>query len=435
MKNKKVLIVTYYWPPAGGAAVYRVSKFVKYLRKLHWEPIILTVKQPESSQYDYSLLNELPDDLKVIKTRSIEPTLLLKKITGKDLTHTPVGAVMQSSNKGLLSKFLTYIRLNFFVPDAKIGWLPFAVAHGKKIIDHENPSIIFSTSPPPTVHRVAKKLKDWSGLPWVADFRDPWTNIYYYDNFEQSKKALEKNKRYEFETLETADFLTVVNHGFFDESLEKKYGDKIYQISNGFDPDYRPDQQPFRSDSDQFIIRYLGHFKNNQFPIALKEWLVLASKKPDLRKKVRIEFIGYVDDANKDMLSGENINIEIEYKPFVSRQKAMQLMTDADALLLCIGGDQSKKYGLSLKLFDYLLHQKPVIAFGPVDGGAAEILNKTNAGKMFKYDDIENLTLYLELLVSGNFDLSFDSEKANSYSIPVLTQQLVKVFERANPNV
>ncbi len=429
MKNNKVLIVTYYWPPAGGAAVYRVTKFCKYLSRNGWEPVVLTVNESESSQQDDSLLKELPENIKVYKTRSFEPSQLINKISGSKNGGTPVGAVLQTSSKSFKSRILSFIRLNFFIPDAKIGWIPFAVSKGEEVIRNEQPSLIFSTSPPPTVHLIAKKLKEKTGLPWVADYRDPWTNIYYLQSDEKKTKAKIKNKKLETECLEAADALTVVNHGFFEDDFERKESLRITRITNGFDPEDYPASNS-KKENDHFTIRYLGHFKNNQFPIALKEWLIQVSENQILREKVRLEFIGYTDPKNRAELQDPNIRIPIIFRDFVDREQAMDLMASSSALFMSIGGDQKNKYGLSLKLFDYLLHGKPILAFGPIDGDAAYILTETKAGKMFAYNDFEGVSTFLSELVDSPGDKAVDVSLRKPYSVPELTKRLIDVFEK-----
>lgn len=432
MPNKKVLIITYYWPPAGGAAVFRVLKFVKYLKKSGWEPLVLTVNEAESSQNDHSLAAQIPADLMVHKTSSFEPSKWIGKVSGGTSSNVPVGAAMQSSKKGLISKFITNVRLNFFIPDAKIGWIPFATQKGMKIIEEHNPDIIFSTSPPPSVHLIAKKLSDNSGIPWVADFRDPWTSIYYYDHNTQSEVARSKNQKLEREVLEKANAITVVNNGFFDNQLTEKHRPKFTKIANGFDAEDLPVSS---SKSEQkFVIRYLGHFKNNQFPLALQKWLVLISSNQSLAQKVKLEFIGYIDPENKAKLSIPEIKVPIRYTDFVPRSEAMKLMAEADALLLCIGGNQSKKYGLSLKLFDYLMHQKPVLGFGPVDGDASKILMDTGVGKMFEYEDLEGVSKFMDLILDDAFELKPNGKIIQQFSVESLTKELVTVFESVIDN-
>jgi hypothetical protein len=178
---KKVLIITYYWPPAGGPGVQRVLKFVKYLPELGWQPLVLTVKKGEYPAIDETLAKNIPPECKVFKTNIFEPSDLYKRFLGMDDKAKIPTAVLADNNPGLKKQIANLIRLNFFIPDAKIGWKKFAVEEGLKIIETEKPDLIFSSSPPPTVHLIAKKLAAKTNLKWVADFRDPWTDIHYYE--------------------------------------------------------------------------------------------------------------------------------------------------------------------------------------------------------------------------------------------------------------
>jgi hypothetical protein len=179
---KKVLIITYYWPPAGGPGVQRILKFAKYLPDFGWQPLVLTVSKGEYPALDKSLYKEIPQEAEVFKTKSFEPNLLYKKFVGLDQDASIPISVLSEEKSSLKKSLAHWIRINFFIPDAKIGWQPFAITEGKRIIENHQPDIIFSSSPPPTVHLIARRLKKYARLKWVADFRDPWTDIHYYEN-------------------------------------------------------------------------------------------------------------------------------------------------------------------------------------------------------------------------------------------------------------
>ena len=185
---KKVLIITYYWPPAGGAGVQRALKFVKYLPQFGWEPIVLTVENPDSPTEDLSLLEDIPKECKVYKTKSLEPFEVYKKFTGrKSNEKIPGDILLKSDNVSLKDKLAKWVRVNLFIPDAKIGWKKYAVKKGSEIIRTENIDLIFTTSPPQTVALIGRKLAKLTGVKWIADFRDPWMEIVYYQNLNRSK--------------------------------------------------------------------------------------------------------------------------------------------------------------------------------------------------------------------------------------------------------
>ncbi|MCK4715587.1 MAG: glycosyltransferase, partial [Candidatus Marinimicrobia bacterium] len=218
---KKVLIITYYWPPAGGPGVQRVLKFAKYLPEFGWQPIILTVKNGEYPAIDNSLQKEIPANCKVYNTFSIEPNFVYKKFTGMGSDEKIPTAVLAAENTNWKKRLANWIRLNLFIPDAKIGWIPFAVRKGKKIIKAEKPDIIFSSSPPPTVHLIARKLAKWSGIKWVADFRDPWTDIYHYNDVKRSAWSLNRDKDKEKEIVTSADEIITVSQNVAELLNEK----------------------------------------------------------------------------------------------------------------------------------------------------------------------------------------------------------------------
>jgi hypothetical protein len=269
---KKVLIITYYWPPAGGPGVQRILKFAKYLPDFGWQPIILTVKNGEYPAIDESLINEIPNNCRVFKTNSIEPNNLYKKLIGiKSNQNIPV-AVLAEKHQSLKKKIANRIRLNLFIPDAKIGWKPFAVKKSKQIINEFNPDLIFSSSPPPTVHLIAKSLKKYSNLKWVADLRDPWTDIYYYHNLKKSKISTRLDKNLELSVFKSADLLCTVSKDLANIFAGKKPGLDIKIITNGFDPDDLPDIS-LKEKYKKFTIAYAGKLNVQQNPNNL--WQVL----------------------------------------------------------------------------------------------------------------------------------------------------------------
>ncbi len=257
---KKVLIVTYYWPPAGGPGVQRILKFAKYLPEMGWEPIILTVSKGTYTALDPSLENDIPEYLKVFRSTCPEPDTLYKIFSGtKTGSTTPVG-VLAAENLNWKKRMAHNIRLNYFIPDAKKYWRGFGVRAGKKIINDLNPDLIFSSSPPPTTHLIAHDLAKISGLPWVADFRDPWTKIHYYGE-NRSKRTQEKDLKLEQLVLQNCTRATCVSDHFA-KLLECDDPEKIKIVHNGFDA---ADFIPNKNKSDKFKMTYIGGLNPNRY--------------------------------------------------------------------------------------------------------------------------------------------------------------------------
>ncbi len=433
---KKVLIITYYWPPAGGPGVQRVLKFAKYLPKFGWQPIILTVKNGEYPAIDTTLENDIPENCIVYKTNSLEPNNLYKKITGmKSEDNIPV-AVLSEQNVNWKKKIANWIRLNLFIPDAKIGWIPFAVKQGKKIIEEHDPDIIFSSSPPPTVHLIAKKLAKWSGLKWVADFRDPWTDIYHYDEINKNTIAQNYNKNLEKKVLSEADKIFTVSSNIV-EIFKKKTDlkDKISIIQNGYDPDDL-ENIPNNYNYLEFTISYLGKINNQQVPNnffrILKE---LTKENKEFQNKLKLQFIGNFCDNIRESIRENNLTGNTDFLSYLPHDKALKKISKSACLLLLIPNAKNNKGILTGKLFEYMGMGKTIIAIGPTTGDAAKIIAKTNTGQMFEYDDeteIKEFLLNIFHKWSKKISLN-ESHKMNivkQYSRPVQVEKTVQFFEQ-----
>jgi glycosyltransferase involved in cell wall biosynthesis len=427
-KRKKVLIVTYYWLPSSGTGTYRISKFVKYLIKLGWEPVILTPEKAVSS-FEEEETEPIYQNVKVYRTKILEPTFFFRKnnATSKNVTNA---SFFLSEKLTLRQKLVRWIRLNLFIPDAKILWKPFAVRKGKKAIKEEKPDIILSTSPPPTAHLVAKKLAEWSNLKWIADFRDPWTNIYYYDLLKISSLAKRINRRLEDRVIHTANIIITVSDNFFTQPAAQS---KNIRIENGYDPDDLKEINIESSQNDKFTVRYLGSLKTNQFPKNFFLLLKELGEDETYREKIRLELIGFIDPSINQFIKDNNIKIEIATRNFLSHKEAVKKMALSDMLILTIGRSRLSKNVVSTKIFEYLMVQKPVLAFGHKDGTANKILEETNAGKMFNYGDYQEVKQYfLEVYNNWLQNKNYRPKIKNSekYSFYHHTARLAELFEQ-----
>ncbi|MBK7966349.1 MAG: glycosyltransferase [Bacteroidetes bacterium] len=236
---KKVLVITYYWPPSGGAGVQRSLKFVKYLSHMGFSPMVLTVKEDKASYplHDSSLLTEVPQTVKVVRTNSFEPLNILSSIIGKK--NVPYGGFANANKESKKQKFLRWVRGNFFIPDARVGWVSYAFKEAKRIIEDEKIECVYISSPPHSSQLIGLKLKEtFPQLRWVADLRDPWTDIYYYKDLLHGKRAKLKDEQFEKHVLEKADAIVVVSEPIKNSFLEKSVlvlPSKIHVLPNGFD--------------------------------------------------------------------------------------------------------------------------------------------------------------------------------------------------------
>ncbi len=419
---KKVLIITYYWPPAGGPGVQRILKFAKYLPELGWQPIILTVENGEYPASDNSLKREIPDSCIVYRTKSLEPGLIYKKFIGMKANYKIPVAVLTEKNLSWKKRLANWIRLNLIIPDAKIGWKSFAVKEGKKIINKHKPDIIFSSSPPPTVHLIARKLAKWSKLRWISDFRDPWTKIHYYRGFTKNYFAQRLDLALEKSVLDYASKICAVNRGFFDYVDQKKF----IQLTNGFDSNELTVVKKNNANL-KFTIVYSGALKTRQYVGTFFDIL------KNLSLRIQFEIIGNVDPQVRLMMEEKQLPHDVVYHGFQSHNKVIEAIYNSDLLLLIIGKSDISHQIYSTKLFEYLMVKKPILAYGPINGAADNLIKTTSAGKLFDYDDIDGPKKFIsEHYQSWEKNISysgFKKKEIEKYERKELTNKLVKIFE------
>ncbi|MCF8347870.1 MAG: glycosyltransferase family 4 protein [Bacteroidales bacterium] len=428
---KTVLVITYYWPPSGGGGVQRWVKFTKYMAQFNVKPIVLTVN-PDYASYaviDESLCHEVSEDIQVFATKSFEPFNLYKKVTAQK--EIPFGGFANEDNPGFLQKFSRFIRGNFFIPDARVGWNKYAYRKAVELISQYQITTVITSSPPHSTQLLGLKLKKNLNIHWIADLRDPWTDIYYYDKMFHTKLAREIDKKKENKVLQSSDSLIVVSDAIkhlFASKLAIREKDKIVVIPNGFDADdFLP--RPYKRQT-KFVIAYTGTLADNYH---IEGFLNVVNKLISIRGSVEvsIHFVGRVSEKYRQMISSSRLNANTIFVGHVDHQTSISYLQQADALFLAIPDVPENVGILTGKLFEYLASQKPVLGIGPVNGDAAKIIEECNAGQMFDYTDEKGMYEFLDSLI-------VDWEKASrtslgdqtylKYSRERLTERLVELI-------
>jgi glycosyltransferase involved in cell wall biosynthesis len=388
----KVLIVTYYWPPGSGAGVQRWLKFAKYLPALGWEPVILTV-DPVYAAYpaiDNSLLDEVSPDLTVHRTRATDWFRIYKR----DKTKIPSAGFATNWNNSLAGKIIRFIRGNFFIPDPRKGWNKYALWEAAALIGTGEFKHIITTSPPHSTQLIGLALKKmFPEITWIADLRDPWTDIYYYDSFYHTRLARKIDKGYEMEVLKKADRIITVG-----KSLKKSFcariqgiEDKIEVISNGYDA---TDFSGIASENPEvFTIAYIGTLSDS-YPIS--GFTAAINRLYNAGYTVSLRFVGAVSPAQKAQILSGSGSLNVEFIPYVNHLDAIRLMMQSSLLLLIIPDHHSNKGIITGKLFEYLASGKPVLCIGPGDGDAAEILKITAHGETAAYNQADSIFRIIE---------------------------------------
>lgn len=379
---RKVLIITYYWPPASGPGVQRILKFTKYLPEFGWQPIVLTPAKGEFPATDVSLIDDIPETCRVVKTPSFEPNLFYKKFVGLKPDENIPLAVLAEKKLSPKKRLAHWIRLNFFIPDAKIGWYPFAVHAGKKIIKQMQPHLILSSSPPPTVQIIAKALAQWSGLKWIADFRDPWTDIFYYQNHAKMAFAERLDKHLENRVLKQADRVLAVSPSNVRQLNKKNQDDKFHVLYNGYDAEDLC-IAPTSDKNSAFTLVFVGNLKATHNCDAL--WQVLSEcvqQNSDFKQHFQLRFLGLTHPFVQQRLERYHLMEFTEMAGFQPHAVAVQAMKDAAALLFIIPNAPNNNGILTGKIFEYLASGTPLLSIGPPNGDAAKLLNDCGAGQM-----------------------------------------------------
>ena len=416
----KVLIITYYWPPAGGSGVQRWLKFVKYLQEFGVEPVVYTVDNANYPKDDKTLLNEIPENIEILKQPIWEPTDLLfwkKKKSNKS-------GISNVSKGGLLS----FIRGNFFIPDPKIFWVKPSVKFLQGFLKSNKIDVIISTGPPHSMHLIAQKLHQKNKIKWIADFRDPWTNLYYNKDFNQLSFVKKKHKNLEKTVLQNADCLVTVSNTLKNEFA--RIARRVEVITNGFDDEVLNTKSI--SLDKEFSISYVGLLPQQSNPKTFFKIISdICSENKDFKKDLKLNFIGDISDEVKTELQNNHLIEKSNFVGYVHHKEAIAYQKKAQVLLLLIPNVEKSEGILTGKLFEYLTANRPILALAPTQGDLSKILKDTNSGVVINFDDKEKLkTKILEFYQQykeGN--LVVNSINIQQFHRKELTKQLATIIK------
>lgn len=394
MDSKKVLIVTYYWPPAGGPGVQRWLKFAEYLPEFGIEPIIYTPENPSYPMIDNSLLEKYPKGLKVVKTPIWEPYRLAEFFNPKSKEYK-AGRFEKKEKQSLLTRLSVYIRGNFFIPDARKFWVKPSVKFLSNYLKGSQIDILITTGPPHSMHLIGLELKKkYPDLKWIADFRDPWTQISYHSELKLTKNSEKKHKELESSVIKTADCVLATSYTDA-ENYSKIGASETVVITNGYESgDFKIEK---KNQNQKFRISYSGNLESARNPVefwkALKE---LTDRNDEFRDQFEINFYGILSAEVEETIAEIGLSKYLVKHGYVDHQTAVEGIVNSELLMLTNFPDPKSKGIIPGKLFEYLAAGNPIIAIGPADGDVSKILNQTNAGKYFGHSDREGMKVYVQ---------------------------------------
>ena len=434
---RKVLVISYYFPPAGGPGVQRVLKFVKYLPEYGWEPLVLTVKDAEFPARDESLLHDIPSQVKIYRTKIFEPYAFYRWITrrSKDIPIDVNVIPRQGAKRSSIDRVAEFFRATLFIPDARIGWFPYALREGKRILSSERIDVIYSSSPPYTSAVIANALHRISRKPWVVGFRDPWTGFLSTPQRWYLPRAVDTILERSCCTNATA--IEAAWEGI-NKDILKKYPElnreKFHFIPNGFDSEDYPHIEKQRNP--RFTITYAGSLYGKRNPQvflqAIRELLGEGAIELD---KIRLRFIGRFGQEVHQMLQNKDLISVVETVSYVPHSQVLELLLQSDTLLLIVDEFIGNEEIVPGKVFEYLGAQRPIIALAP-NGAVADLIRETNSGKSAPSDDLPTLKrIILEYYRNFWYDriaLQPDTERINQFERKELTEKLATLFDKVS---
>lgn len=421
-ETKKLLIITYYWPPAGGPGVQRWLKFVKYLPYFNVQPIVYIPENPTYPIIDNGLQSEVSEKAIILKNKIKEP-YGLASFFGKNKTKKISSGIIPNKKKqSFVERILLWVRGNIFIPDARFLWVKPSVHYLKKYIEENQIDTIVTSGPPHSLHLIGLQLKKELGVKWFADFRDPWTTIGYHKALKLSSYAEKKHKALEKEVLNSADTIIVTSITTKAE-FQAITSKPIEVITNGYDVE-KVTKKPL---DEKFTLAHIGSFLSDRNPKILWQAIQeLTKENMDFKNDFELKLLGATSQEVLDTINEFQLSDFVLNLGYVSHQEAVEHQRKSQVLLLIEINSEDTKSIIPGKVFEYIVSERPIVAIGPKDSDFAEIITSTNTGVFFTYDEKEKLKSvllnYYELYKNNN--LKVHAVGLQQYSRKSLTEKL-----------
>lgn len=425
--RKKALIVAYYWPPAGGPGVQRWLKFVKYLPDYGIDPIVYVPQNAHYPIVDDSLVEEIPNTIKVIKHPIKEPYGMAGYFFKRKTQTISRGIITSPDKQRPIEKLMLFIRGNFFIPDARKSWVKPSVGFLKQYVEQENIDTVITTGPPHSLHLIGLKLKESLGVRWLADFRDPWTTIGYHKQLKLLPFAQKKHCRLEQMVLNNANEIIVTSFATKTE-FSAKTEVPISVITNGYDVEMFQEHVPLDA---KFSISHVGSLLSKRNPEILWRALhELVEEVPGFKADFQLTLVGHVSDDVMEFVKKYNLSDSLNNIGYLKHNESIRFQKKSQILLLLEIDSPQTEAIIPGKLFEYLATKRPIIAIGPKRSDVKSILLEAQAGTYFSYQDFtalkETILKHYNAFKSG--DVMLNSVNIDKYSRKNLTKTLSELI-------
>jgi len=392
---KKVLIITYYWPPAGGGGVQRWVKFVKYLESYGWLPVVFTAKNPDYPILDLSLGEDVPVNVEVLTCPIVEPYGMYKRLFGKKKNENiDPNFLSQGKKLNWKDKIAVWIRGNLFIPDARFLWIKPSVSFLSKYLSHHQVDAVISTGPPHSCHLIGYEINKKFRMPWIVDYRDPWTQIDYFNDLGLTTWSKKRHTTLEKKVLDQCNAIVTVGRTMAID-LKELTSKRTEVITNGFD---ESDRVGHNTPLDNyFSITYIGTMNDARNPDVL--WQALKKLKNEnhpVCRELKVNLVGKAESVVLESVKRHQLEEMVNFVGYMPHHTAIIYQNTAQILLLVINRTSNNVSILTGKIFEYLASGRPVLCIGPKEGDAADIIHKSGAGIVVDYDDVHSVVLFLK---------------------------------------
>ena len=426
--NPKVLLIAYYWPPAGGPGVQRWFHFVRYLPLFGITPVVYVPKNPQYPIVDETLTEDLPKEVVIIKRSISEPYKWISWLFKKKTQQLSQGLI-QENKPSLIERFMRFVRGNFFIPDARVSWVAPSVAFLSQYINEHGIETIISTGPPHSMHLIANELvKIHTRLKWIADFRDPWTTIGYHNDLYMTHWAQKKHLKLERTVLQSAH--TILTTSYTTKALfSKKTATPIEVITNGFEP-FENSSLP-SPEENKFSLVHIGSLLSKRNPKILWEAIgELVTENQLFAAQLSIDFVGLVSDEVKTTITAHGLASYCNFHGYISHEEARKHQYTAHLLLLIEIDSEAHKGIIPGKIFEYLQSLRPILAIGPKDWDVARLLPENNLNALGTYHDKAMVKSFIETRFNAGTGISAEIDPTLSkYERKNLTEALSKIIK------
>ena len=426
--NSKTLIITYYWPPAGGPGVQRWLKFVKYLPEFGIEPIVYCPENPNYPIIDKSLVSEIPENITILKQPIKEPYGLASWFSKGKSKKISSGVIPKAKKQSLIEKAMLYVRGNYFIPDARKNWIQPSVAFLSNYIKEHQIETIITTGPPHSLHVIGLQLKEELDINWIADFRDPWTTIGYHKDLKLTESSKAKHINLEQNVLNTADEIVVTSNHTKNE-FQTKTKQPISVITNGYDTH----SVRVEGKDELFTLSHIGSLLSERNPEVLWETLSeLIEENENFSKAFKLQLIGVVSDDVIESIHKNGLKNHVNVVGYVSHDEALKFQMQSQLLLLIEINSEETKAIIPGKVFEYLISETPILAIGPKDADVEQIIKSTNTGTYFNYNQKTELKAQLLSYFKAfeNNALIVNAIGLQPYSRKALTEKLSVLIKK-----